>query len=66
MIDGYYDVREDSLDLEVMESSIKKIREALIDEFVFLWHAYAEEKDSELTEGAMKIKERLLDLIEIK
>ena len=60
----YYIVDDDYLDIHICEKNIDEVKRSISQEFVFLYNAYAEEKDENLTKGAQVLKRKIIDLIE--
>ena len=41
-----------------------EVKRSIYQEFIFLYNAYAKEKDENLTKGAQALKRKIIDLIE--
>lgn len=63
---AYFYIKDDVLDVEIMEETEQFVKDGLYDWVYFVYEAYMIEDDEQLTQDAIEYKNRLLSLFDIE
>lgn len=59
----YYKLSYPQLDIDCIEETEKKVLDAFYEEFAFIWKVYGTESDENLTQAAIELKRKILELV---
>lgn len=61
-----YEINDKDLNIFIENESIDHLKEDVSDELFSNYHLYVHHNDEELTEGALRLKYKMLDILKIK